>query len=213
MPHLGKGAAHWKPGYSAHALASSWFAANGLPRSVRQLLDGSLAFAGAELLDAFFERSTDLGDGLRGPSQSDLLAVLGLGEALAVLAVEGKVRETFGPRVATWRSGSPTRSTRLVRLLDLLGVAPAAADALRYQLFHRSAAAIYEARRYRARRAMLLVHSFSAGQDGWPDFADFVAAVGLDSAPQPGRVLGPRRVGEVEFYAGWLTDRLPSDAG
>jgi hypothetical protein len=49
------------------------------------------------LVDAILERKTDLRDGVRGRSQTDLLAILGLDRNLAVAAVEGKVDESFGP--------------------------------------------------------------------------------------------------------------------
>src|SRR3712207_2694723 len=77
IPHLAGREAHWKPGFSAHALATSWFTAGGLPASVRSVLATRPDFASAELVDAFLERKVDLPDGRR-PSQTDLLAILGL---------------------------------------------------------------------------------------------------------------------------------------
>lgn len=212
VPHLAKGQAHWKPGYSAHALATTWFAANGLPERVRTLLAGSPQFAGAELVDAILERCTDLQDGARGPSQTDLLAIVGVGSDLAVLAVEGKVRESFGPRVGEWRDGSPAKVRRLGLLLDAFGVATADADGLRYQLFHRAAAAVFEAQRYRARRAMLMVHSFSDRRDGWTDFAAFAAALGIGDCAEPGRVSSPRAVRGIDLHLAWLADTMPPAA-
>ena len=95
IPFLAKGEAHWREGKSAHALATTWMAQPGLPPSVCRVLDTSESFAGAELVDGFFERPTDLRDGRRGPSQTDLLAVLRVRGSLAVVAVEGKVEEPF----------------------------------------------------------------------------------------------------------------------
>ena len=65
---------------------------------------------------------------------------------------------------------------------------------LRYQLFHRTVAAIHGAERYRAPTALLLVHSFSPAEarSGWADFAAFVRAIGLDDWPRAGEVLGPK---------------------
>ena len=102
VPHLGKGQLHWREGFSAHALATTWFRSNALPAPVRTLLDTHPHFAGAELVDAVLERQTSLEDGIRGHSQTDLLAIIGLGPALAVAAVEGKVEESFGPLIADW---------------------------------------------------------------------------------------------------------------
>ncbi len=90
IPHLARGEAHWRPGYSAHAAATSWFDANDLPPPVRTVLETNPKFAGTQLIDAFLERSTDLGDGYR-PSQTDILVLLGLPDEIAFMGVEAKV--------------------------------------------------------------------------------------------------------------------------
>ncbi|WP_309752866.1 DUF6946 family protein, partial [Novosphingobium sp.] len=90
IPHLGK-PSHWKQGRSAKSLADSWFFAGDIPASIRALLAQSEYLAGAELLEAWLERETDLQDGRATPSQTDLLALLGIGEKLAVLGIEAKV--------------------------------------------------------------------------------------------------------------------------
>jgi Domain of unknown function (DUF6946) len=78
------------------------------------------AFQSAELVDAFMERQVDLGSEGR-PSQTDLLAVVGLDEGLAIVAVEGKAGEPFGKFVHEWlkdwrlkkrrQAGSPMSDT------------------------------------------------------------------------------------------------------
>jgi hypothetical protein len=123
IPHLGRGEAHWRMGYSAHALATTWFRHNGLPPAVSALLDRHDRFRGAELVDAILERKTDLRDGVRGASQTDLLAILGIGPGLAVAAVEGKVGETFGPLVPEWLTDNPDKRRRLSALAKALDVA------------------------------------------------------------------------------------------
>ena len=119
--HLGS-PTHWQPGRSAKSVADLWFSANGLPPSVKSALDHDPAFKGATLVDAFFERPVDLGDGQR-PSQTDLMAILRLDGRLGVLAVEAKVDEPFGPTVHEWLSeakGDATaRPARLERLREL----------------------------------------------------------------------------------------------
>ena len=101
IPHLGK-PTHWKQGRSAKAVADSWFQANDLPPRVRAVLDQSAELKGAELIDAWLERCTDLGDQRGTATQTDLLAALGAGDELAVMAVEAKVTESFGPLVSEW---------------------------------------------------------------------------------------------------------------
>ena len=121
IPHLGRGAKHWRKGYSAHSLATTWFRHNGLPPAVKGLLDRHERFRGADLVDAILERKTDLRDGVPGRSQTDLLAILGVGRSLAIVAVEGKVGETFGPLVSEWLTESPNRRKRLTALAGVLG--------------------------------------------------------------------------------------------
>src|SRR3546814_15910754 len=64
IPHLGS-PTHWQPGRSAKSVADSWFGANGIPASVASVISGDPVLSGAILVDAFLERSTDLGDGGR----------------------------------------------------------------------------------------------------------------------------------------------------
>ena len=81
--------------------------------------------------------------------------------------VEGKVNESFGPRLGEWRSeASSGKEKRLKFLLDTLGLNVAPNDEVRYQLLHRAAWAIIEGERYRAVAALLLVHSFSEKRAG-----------------------------------------------
>jgi hypothetical protein len=208
IPFLGKGKLHWREGYSAHALATTWCMKAGLPPSVRRMLDGTEVFAGAELVDGFFERETDLKDGLPRASQTDLLAIIRIQSGLAVLAVEGKVEEPFGQLIGDQRQLSAGQKKRLSGLQALFDVPDRALADLRYQLFHRAAATIFEAQRYACRNALLLVHSFSTNLTGHSDFSAFASAIGL-GATAPMTVIGPKAVNGVSLYAGWLTDPVP----
>lgn len=209
IPHLGR-PTHWKQGRSAKAVADSWFAANDLPPRVRAVLEQAPEFRGAELIDAWLERSTDLGDGRGTPSQTDLLAVLGVGDELAVMGVEAKVTESLGPLVTDWLGkGGVGKEDRLQRLCDLLGFDRREVGDLRYQLFHRTAAAILEARRYRAGKAIMLVHSFCGEATGLADYAAFSERMGTNGAGRD-RMAGPVRVGELQLWTGWVGDEYPS---
>ncbi|MDP8994115.1 MAG: hypothetical protein M3N07_03890 [Pseudomonadota bacterium] len=209
IPHLGK-PKHWKEGRSAKAVAESWFHANDIPASVRAVLDQAEEYRGAELIDAWLERCVDLGDGQR-PTQTDLMAVLGIEDELAVLAIEAKVDESFGPTVDEWLSGAgEAKHRRLAYLAGMFGLDPAACGPLRYQFLHRTASALLEARRYRARRAVMLVQSFCPKASGFGDYAAFFAAVG-----QPGLEAGmlsePLESGGVELRVAWAADRLAAN--
>lgn len=79
----------------------------------RAVLDQSRELNGVELVDAWLERCT-LGDRRGSASQTDLLAVLGIGDELAVMGVEAKVTETFGQLVSEWiGNGSEGKEDRL----------------------------------------------------------------------------------------------------
>lgn len=208
IPHLGK-PTHWKEGRSAKAVAESWFWANDIPPPVRAALEQAPEYRGAELIDAWLERCVDLGDGQR-PTQTDLMAVLGIGDELAVLAVEAKVDESFGPTVEEWLAeASEAKRRRLDYLAGLFGLDPAACGLLRYQFLHRTASAILEARRYRAKYAVMLVQSYCPNRSGLGDFVSFVGAAGQPGL-EPGRLSAAMDVSGVSLRVGWVADRLPS---
>ena len=75
IEHLAKGKRDWRKGYSAYELAHSWVNADGIPRSVRTVLDTAPRFANAELIEGFFEREIDLRTAGH-PSQTDLMALI-----------------------------------------------------------------------------------------------------------------------------------------
>jgi hypothetical protein len=209
IPHLGK-PTHWKQGRSAKAVADSWFNANDIPPRVRAVLDQAPELRAAELVDAWLERCTDLGDKRGSASQTDLLAVLGTGDELVVMAIEAKVTESFGPFVSEWiGNGSEGKEDRMRRLCALLGFDPSEVGDLRYQLFHRTAAAILEARRYRARRAVLMVHSFCEHATGLEDFVSFFDRMGAKGVGKD-KLSAPAAIGGVTLWVGWTADQCPS---
>jgi hypothetical protein len=205
IPHLAKGRGDWKRGFSAYELAHSWVPADGIPERVRTVLDGDSTFRGAELIEGFFERKVDLRTPGR-PSQTDLLLLVKLQGGYGVIAIEGKVEEPFGPLVADWNDGSSGRTRRLASLCRTLGLAPNEVAHLRYQLLHRTASAVYEARRYRCDQAMMLVHSFSRAGASFDDFAEFVAAMDLSPA-RPNQISRPKVSEGVFLRLAWVADQ------
>jgi hypothetical protein len=195
---------HWKPGYSACELATSWIQAGDIPNSVRVVLDQSDTYRGCRLVEGFFERQVDLRTPGQ-PSQTDLLSVVQLKEGgYAVIAVEGKVKETFGPLVADWEN-SHGKTRRLASLCALLELKEGDVQRLRYQLLHRAASALYEAERYGADHAMLLVHSFDPDHASLDDFQVFASALGVGGAGQ-GRVSSSKQLHGREFSLAWVSD-------
>ena len=192
----------WKPGFSAMTLAQSWEAADGdLPPEIANLLLTVEAsyFVDVRLILAIPEFQVPLPGGDR-PSQTDVLALVsGRGGGTCVLAVEGKVDETFGPTVAEKRAeGAKDRLDYLCKLLELPAVLP---GSIRYQLLHRTAASILAAHEFKATAAAMIVHSFSPQGHWYEDFAAFARLLGVD--PQQGRLASVGTRGGVALYVGW----------
>jgi hypothetical protein len=202
IPHLGK-PHHWKEGRSAKLLVDQWWAANALPASIIGLLNQADEWRGAELVDAFVERQTDLKDGRPSHSQSDLLAIVALADCLGIVAIEAKVDEGFDKTVGEWLvSGGAGKAVRLAKLCDLFGRKPADVAGLRYQLFHRTASAILEARRYRARQAVMIVQSWCPSASGISDFLAFLHAIDVP-CEIPGKLSDARVFDGVALRVGW----------
>ena len=208
IPHLGA-AHHWKEGRSAKSLVDQWWAARGLPQSVSNLLDQSGIWRRAGLIDAFVERRTDLEDGRATASQTDLLAIVAIESGLGVIGIEAKVDEGFDKTVDEWLAdASPGKTARLAKLCALFDLSPNSVGELRYQLFHRTAAAIIEARRYRAGHAAMVVQSWSSKLDGFEDYSRFFHALGIDGL-ESGRLSAPLIIGGTVFCTGWLVEEVP----
>ncbi len=194
-------------GYSAYELAYSWMIANGLPCAVRRVLDQAAEFQRMELVEGFFEKATDLRS-LGRPSQTDLLALISDGDGFAVLGIEGKVNESFGPLVSTWLiNDSANKQKRLSGLCKTLGLTGTDVSKLRYQLFHRTAAVIYEAQRYKVRRAVMLVHSFSENYSGFNDFRAFAHAIGTPIS-YTNKLSAEVEVENISLRLGWVADTV-----
>jgi hypothetical protein len=195
---------HWRPDRSALELATSWIGARGFPKTVASVLASCSTYAECRLIEAFFEREVELGTKGR-PSQTDLLALVELADGYCVIAVEGKAREPFGQLVSEWNDG-PGKQARLDDLCKQLGLTPSDAGGLRYQLLHRTVSALLEARRYGAREALMLVHSFDAADSSVDAYQAFAAALGLTNA-LPNAITSATTRGEITLRLGWVRDR------
>lgn len=163
----------WKRGYSAMAAALSWEAAVGLPPEIDQLLGGSV-----ELLLAIPEHKVALPGGGR-ESQCDVFALARAGDETIAIAVEAKVNEPFGPTIEEWMvNASKGKIERIRFICDLLGLEDLPAGNLRYQLFHRTAAAVLESARFKTDRAAMIVQSFSQDHRWFEDFQAFASLFG-----------------------------------
>lgn len=151
----------WREGYSAWCAAQSWEGAGSLPRSIANLLGEE-----AELLLALPEHKVALAGGGH-PSQCDVFALVRRGPRTLALAVEAKVAETFGQTLGQWRSkASAAKEARLTAICNHLALDQEPPPEVRYQLLHRTAAAVVEAGRFGMDDAAMIVQSFSEA-DRW----------------------------------------------
>jgi hypothetical protein len=190
----------WRTGYSARTLAYSWQEASGFPNEVRTVLEQQ--FPNIEMLLGIPEHKVAM-PGRGYASQTDLWVLARAGGELVSVAVEGKVSEAFGPTVEEWLVGaSPNKRTRLESIRELLGCSAPIPGSSRYQLLHRSASAILEAKRFRARHAVLLIHSFSRTREWLDDFVAFGAMLGVEVGAD--RLTQVRECDGVQFSMGWV---------
>jgi hypothetical protein len=212
---------HWEQGRSAYELAHAWFRDGKLPTTVKTLWDKCPEYRNAQVVWGGFEHTTRL-DEFPSPSQTDLLVLLRLtnGKAdrgRAIVAVEGKVDEPFDKLVSARRSEAGDRSNwpeRLKRLCNALNLKTSAAEALRYQLIHRTVAALIEAKRHAAKHAMMLVHSFTennpkfemAKGDGFGEFEKFALAVGFKKIGR-NQITEARDMRGIRLRLAWVVDR------
>jgi len=208
---------HWRSGYSAKALAHCWEAAAGFPPSVQAIFDGSRfeAFHGLEMLLGIPEHRVPLPGGRRA-SQTDLFVLARAKDGLTAIAVEGKVAEPFGPLIREWIAPTPSpvagepdiapsegKRERLAFLCSNLGLAADDITEARYQLVHRSVSALIEARRFAARHAVMLVHTFSETDASFADYERFAAMLGAEAKRD--ELIAARVPGDVPLYLGWAT--------
>lgn len=200
---------HWRKGYSAYELAYSWLSADGFPPRVRNVLDTAdrMELSGLEVIEAFPEHQVQLDTPVR-PAQPDLLVLAKGHMGFVCIAVEGKVAEPFDKLVREWKTSPGNgKRNRLSFLCRLLGLSEEKTDDLRYQLLHRTASAVLEAKRYGAICAVMLVHSFSPEDASIADYSHFGSMLGI---PPPdltaNRVGGPVTVHSVPLFLAWVRD-------
>jgi hypothetical protein len=203
----------WAKLRSACELARSWMAAGGFPPAVRAVLETNATWRGAEVVRGFFEHG-DMLDGPRGPSRTDLMVVARTTAGLAAVAVEGKVDEPFDNKtVRQWaEGGSDGKARRLEVLAETLAIEPARVADVRYQLVHRCAAAVREARRFGATEALTLVQAYTIdnsrcvpakADECAEDYRRFAEAIGLHAGSR-NSVAGPRQCGPTRLWLAWV---------
>jgi len=205
---LAKPDKQWRSGYSAKELAEYWENADGFPAELQVMFAKStnLALSELELLLAIPEYQVNLPDGKR-PSQNDLFVLARAKDGqLVSLMVEGKVSEPFGETLEIWlKDASEGKKQRLKILCDILGLQNEPPMSIRYQLFHRTASAILEAKRFNAKYAVMIVQSFSPEHKWFSDYQDFLSLFGVSSKINE-LVELPKSEGK-RVFTGWVVVR------
>jgi hypothetical protein len=218
---LAKPDSQWKRGFSAFETAVSWEKASclptGLPESFADLFRGSI-FGEATLLLAVAEHKVPL-DGGRADSQCDVWALLDTPSGGVSLSLEAKANETFGQGNESLRdwlvAGESERSRRSREdrwkhiAEHLPSVTADAYSLVPYQVLHRCAAAVIEARRFRMPSAAFIVQSFGARPESFEAFAGFCQAIDLEA--ERGKMC-VSKVGEIRLGIGWADCPFATDA-
>jgi hypothetical protein len=179
---LGDPVKHWREGYSARCTAESWELADGLPKEIAAALQNA-GLSELELLLAFPEWKTPL-PARGGDSQTDIMAMVKTDQGVFMVGVEAKVAESFDKTVERWlHNASDGKRKRLEYLKSMLGLEGDIGH-LRYQLLHRTVAAMIEADRFGCAGAAMIVQSFSPTNAWKEDFDLLARAIGHE----PGRI-------------------------
>jgi Domain of unknown function (DUF6946) len=198
----------WKKGFSAWELAHAWQDAADFPDSVEKVLNNAPdeRLHSMELLIGLPEHEVPLPP--RGHASQTDLFVLARDQrgGLATIAVEGKAKESFGPRVAEWTERPPSgKQERLAFLCDLLGLkGPDRVGPIRYQLLHRTGSALLGAQRFNAGTALMLVHSFAASQESLDDYVEFASLLGARA--DANEIVPVRAANGIDLFLGWVAN-------
>ncbi len=188
-----------------------------LPPEIVEVLEASQdsSLLGLELLLAIPEWEVELPGG-ETASQTDIFALARNMNGLAVLCVEAKVDEPFGPTLQEKKmDATEGQLGRIAYLEKVLGRTVPFPDHIRYQLLHRTVSALLSARAFHAPVALMLIHSFSKTSKWRDDFEVFCGELCYKTLSQdlreiPG-VEGPRLIlGWCRGNAKFLDIEIPS---
>lgn len=196
----------WRTGFSARSIANAWESAKGFPPEIQDLFTHSHhpSFHNVEMLLAIPEHKVLMPPYGGHPSQNDLFALAKDCKGnLIALTIEGKVSESFGKILSEWNAeGSPGKYKRLAFIKETLGLAEEIPDTIRYQLLHRTASAILEAKRFTAKSAVMVVHSFNQSNLWFDDYRAFFNIFSATDAA-PGVLYFLSEVHGIKVYSGW----------
>jgi hypothetical protein len=195
---------HWKKGFSARTLAICWEAADGFPPEVTDMFKRSpfKKLNAASILLVFPEHKVPLPGG-RTESQNDIFILGRAEQEIISITVEGKVDESFGASLGKWLvDGRTGKHERLKYLKEQLGLSGEIPPAIAYQLLHRTASAVIEAKRFNAKIAIMIVHSFSEDNARFEDYQAFLKLFGAGGGIN--ELVWVKEHAGVELYCGWV---------
>jgi hypothetical protein len=196
----------WREGYSAYELANCWEHADGFPKCINNLFHDSVypLFNNFKLLLAIPEYKVDLPGGIKS-SQNDLFALCKNEKELCSIMIEAKVSEHFGDHtVRSWlENASEGKIKRLDYLKSVLNLTNLNIDNIRYQLLHRTASAIIEAKNFTANNALMLVQTFSKSDEHFDDFSLFLEIFGINNTTT-NNIYHAGLINNINLYLGWV---------
>jgi len=101
------------------------------------------------------------------------------------------------------KDASEGKKERLSFLCSLIGLDASLLENIRYQLLHRTASAIIEAKRFHAKYAVMLVHSFSQIAEGFDDYKQFVELFGVTA--ETNKIVFGGQYLDVHLYLAWVS--------
>lgn len=170
----------WEKGKSAWAVAHSWHNAQGLPHEIR-----SIVGVDAALLRMAPEYAVSL-PGFFGPSWCDVFACIEVSERGSrkeyVIVIEAKVEENFGKTIKNWYDDKDSddsvenKNYRIQKICEKLGIGYDydKHKNLRYDLFHKTFAALKSAEFWNAEGAIMIVQSFCPKLARFDEFKKFL---------------------------------------
>jgi hypothetical protein len=206
----------WKRRFSAFETAVSWELASnsksGLPGPIEKLFRES-NYCDPLLVFAVAEHKVDLPGG-NAASQSDVWAVVSTSSGMLSLTVEAKSKEAFGDEILEkWLVAGATeesKSNRQKRFDYVCSHLPKSDSFLqvRYQMLHRCAASVIEAKRFGFKRAAFIVQAFETPANGFQDYAIFCQALKIPAARGS---MATTSVNGISLSVGWADCPLATD--
>ncbi len=218
---LAKPDGQWKRRYSAFETAVSWECAaktpSGLPKPILDLFRDTV-FAEPTLALAIAEHKVSLPGGV-ADSQCDVWAILNSTAGGVSLSVEAKAKETFGQDnepLSKWLGAGKSdksRKNREVRWGRIKNNLPNAAEGsfsnIAYQLLHRCAAAVIEAKRFRLPNAGFVVQAFDSPAESFEEYSRFCQSIGIEAGRGKMNISA---VEDIRLGVGWADCPLATDS-